>query len=189
MDRQELRGNTLLVLANFGDHSLHHLFPTLDHGLLQELYDVFFETLMEFEAECMCYSWLVHFELFCANFYIKTLDASLICRFETIKGQFQQLSRIEPMQLDSRERYRLKYGKATNSLDERQRQKWYSVRFSIKPAIKIACLELCNWRKKRYFKIQPTIERNDIFRSEIRLKLLLTVWTALFKETENFIIK
>lgn len=86
MERQELRGNTLLALANFGDHALHHLFPTLDHGILPELYDVFFETLSEFEAECQYYPWF----------------------FETIKGQFKQLARIEPMKLDPRERYLLK---------------------------------------------------------------------------------
>ena len=90
IDRQELRGNALLTLANFGDHALHHLFPTLDHGILSELYDVFFETLLQFEAECLCYPWF----------------------FETIKGQFQQLTRTEPMKLDSHERYLLKHGKA-----------------------------------------------------------------------------
>lgn len=89
MDRQELRCNTLLALANFGDHALHHLFPTLDHGILPELYDLLYETLEEFEAECQCYPWF----------------------FETIKGQFQQLSRVEPMKLDSHEKYLLKMGK------------------------------------------------------------------------------
>lgn len=89
MDRQELRGNTLLALTNFGDHALHHLFPTLDHGILAELYDILFETLLEFEAECQCYPWF----------------------FETIKGQFQQLSRIQPMTLDSHERYLIKNGR------------------------------------------------------------------------------
>lgn len=83
MDRQELRGNALLALTNFGDHALHHLFPTLDNGILPQLYDMFFETLMEFEAECQCYPWF----------------------FETIKGQFMQLSRTEPMELSSHERY------------------------------------------------------------------------------------
>lgn len=85
MDRQELRGNTFLVLANFGDHALHHLFPTLDHGILPALYDIFFETLLEFEADYQCYPWF----------------------FETIKGQFKQLSRIEPMPFDSHQRYLL----------------------------------------------------------------------------------
>lgn len=89
MDRQELRGNTLLALANFGDHALHHLFPTFDHAILPELYDIFFETLLQFEAECQCYPWF----------------------FETIKGQFKQLSRVEPMKLDPHERYLQKLGK------------------------------------------------------------------------------
>ncbi|XP_055301663.1 cytochrome b5-related protein-like [Sitodiplosis mosellana] len=89
MDRQELRGNTFLALANFGDHALHHLFPTLDHGILPQLYDILFETLLEFEAECQCYPWF----------------------FETIKGQFKQLSRVEPMTLDSHQKYLLKNGK------------------------------------------------------------------------------
>lgn len=89
MDRQELRKNTFLAMTNFGDHALHHLFPTLDNGILPQLYDDFFETLLEFEAECQCYPWF----------------------FETIKGQFQQLSRNEPMTLDSHERYLQKYGK------------------------------------------------------------------------------
>lgn len=93
MDRQELRGNTFLALANFGDHALHHLFPTLDHGILPEIYGEFFETLMEFEAESQCYPWF----------------------FETIKGQFKQLARTEPMKLDSHERYLLKNGKQSKS--------------------------------------------------------------------------
>lgn len=92
MERQELRGNTLLTLTNFGDHALHHLFPTFDHGLLPKLYDMFFETLLEFEAECQCYPWF----------------------FETIKGQFQQLSRTEPMPYDSHERYLRKIKEKTN---------------------------------------------------------------------------
>lgn len=89
MDRQELRGNTLLALTNFGDHALHHLFPTLDHGLLPQLYDIFFETMLEFEADCKCYPWF----------------------FETVKGQFLQLSRTEKMELSSHERYLIKTGK------------------------------------------------------------------------------
>lgn len=88
MDRQELRSNKLLALANFGDHALQHLFPTLDHGILPELYDDFFKTLIEFEAECQCYPWF----------------------FETIRGQSQQLSRTETHKYNSHEKYLLKNG-------------------------------------------------------------------------------
>lgn len=52
MSLQELHGNIFLTLANFGDHVLHHLFPTLDHELQPELYDDFFKTMIEFKAEC-----------------------------------------------------------------------------------------------------------------------------------------
>lgn len=89
MDRRELRGNAFLALANFGDHALHHLFPTLDHGLLGQLYDILFQTLNEFEAELQCYSW-----------------------FDSLKGQFLQLSRVELMTLDPQERYALKMKKS-----------------------------------------------------------------------------
>lgn len=75
----------MLSLSNFGDHALHHLFPTLDHGLLPELYDIFFKTLLEFEAECQCYQWF----------------------FETIKGQFKQLSRTTPQKLDYHDKFLL----------------------------------------------------------------------------------
>lgn len=88
MERRELRGNAFLALTNFGDHALHHLFPTLDNGILPQLYDMFFQTLMEFEAELQCYSW-----------------------FETIKGKFLQVSRIEPMTLDPHQRYVAKMAK------------------------------------------------------------------------------
>lgn len=88
MDRQELRGNTFLALANFGDHVLHHLFPTLDHGILPQLYDIFFKTLLEFEAESQCYPW-----------------------YEIIKGQFLQLARVETNPMDSHERYLLNLAK------------------------------------------------------------------------------
>lgn len=72
------------------------LFPTLDHGVLPHLYDIFFETLLEFEAECQCKPWF----------------------FETIKGQFKQLSRIESMELDSHERYLLKMKKYLKLVNE-----------------------------------------------------------------------
>lgn len=41
MDRTDITGSHFLVLTNFGDHCLHHLFPTIDHGKLEYLYPVF----------------------------------------------------------------------------------------------------------------------------------------------------
>lgn len=65
---------------------MHHLFPTLDHGILPQLYDVFFETIKEFEIEFQGYPWL-----------------------ETIRGQFAELSRNEFNKKDSLQQYREKY--------------------------------------------------------------------------------
>lgn len=70
------------------------LFPTLDHGILNHLYGIFYDTLLEFEAECQCGPWF----------------------FEAIKGQFKQLSRNQPMKLDPHERYLLK----TNKIEQRK---------------------------------------------------------------------
>lgn len=41
MERKEITGSPFLVLTNFGDHALHHLFPTLDHSTLEMLYPTF----------------------------------------------------------------------------------------------------------------------------------------------------
>lgn len=41
MERKEISGSLFLVLTNFGDHALHHMFPTLDHSTLEHLYPVF----------------------------------------------------------------------------------------------------------------------------------------------------
>lgn len=51
IDRGDLKGSQFLVLTHFGEHALHHLFPTLDHGILPQLYPVLYETLDEFKCE------------------------------------------------------------------------------------------------------------------------------------------
>lgn len=71
IDREDLKGNHFLVLTNFGDHILHHLFPTLDHGQLKGLYSALDETVREFQLEARAQPW-------------STL----------IVGQHQQLARI-----------------------------------------------------------------------------------------------
>lgn len=73
MDRHDINGSHLLVLTNFGDHALHHLFPTIDHGLLEYLYPVFKKTCDQFG-----------------------LDIRIKSQLELIRGQFKQLARIEP---------------------------------------------------------------------------------------------
>ena len=76
IDRQDLKGNQFMVLTNFGEHTLHHLFPTLDHGLLPQLNAIFLETCNEFDTELREYPW-----------------------YKLIIGQFQQLNRTQVRKL------------------------------------------------------------------------------------------
>lgn len=50
MDRKEINGNLFKVMTFFGDHALHHLFPTLDHAVLPYLYPMFVEYIKQFRA-------------------------------------------------------------------------------------------------------------------------------------------
>lgn len=85
MDRKESCQKTALAITHFGDHVLHHLFPTLDHAVLPYLYDILFETLKEFEAEARSRPF-----------------------WKLVAGQFQQLARVEPMTTCSHECFKLK---------------------------------------------------------------------------------
>ncbi|KAH8279636.1 hypothetical protein KR018_011673 [Drosophila ironensis] len=51
IDRGDIKWSDFLVLTHFGEHALHHLFPTLDHGVLHKLYPELRETLKEFDEE------------------------------------------------------------------------------------------------------------------------------------------
>ncbi|XP_022228126.2 LOW QUALITY PROTEIN: cytochrome b5-related protein [Drosophila obscura] len=72
IDRRDVKWLDLLVLTHFGDHALHHLFPTLDHGVLKHLYPELNQTIQEFDAELREMNHWGH-----------------------IKGQTQQLLRME----------------------------------------------------------------------------------------------
>lgn len=65
--------NLFIVLSSFGEHALHHLFPTLDHAYLSECHDVLAKVCKQFGHDC---EYKTNFELF--------------------KGQLQQLSRTIP---------------------------------------------------------------------------------------------
>ncbi|CAH1109798.1 unnamed protein product [Psylliodes chrysocephalus] len=73
LDRNEITGSHFLVLTNFGDHALHHFFPTLDHGTLEHLYPVFKKVCKQFDV-----------------------DLRTVSLLETTKGSFQQLIRTTP---------------------------------------------------------------------------------------------
>ncbi|XP_017134250.1 cytochrome b5-related protein [Drosophila elegans] len=51
IDRGDIKWSDLLVLTHFGEHALHHLFPTLDHGVLKHLYPELKKTMKEFDVE------------------------------------------------------------------------------------------------------------------------------------------
>lgn len=83
MDNTDLRKHHFLALTHFGHHALHHLFPTVDHGVLNELYPTLFETMDEFEVDLEANPW-----------------------YHLVYGQLRQLARIETNQLDSLQKMR-----------------------------------------------------------------------------------
>lgn len=85
MDNTDLRRNDFLALTHFGHHALHHLFPTIDHHVLSELYSIVFDTMEEFEVELEAYPW-----------------------YHCIYGQFRQLARNNPKTFDSLEKLKRK---------------------------------------------------------------------------------
>ena len=79
MDRPEVNDNYFKVLTLFGHHSLHHLFPTLDHAVLGHLYPVF----------------LQHCEKFKANF-------RMLSQLELFLGQIKMTLKTEPTLLSKK---------------------------------------------------------------------------------------
>ena len=92
-DRKEICGNFLFVATTFGDHVLHHLFPTLDHSKLPLIYEVFEKTCEEFKVN-MKYSnypsMAIGLEIFRFIFDLFIYGIILIV------GMYRQLSRTEP---------------------------------------------------------------------------------------------
>jgi len=66
-----------LALATFGHHVNHHLFPTLDHGVLTQLDDILLDTCREFEADFKEFPW-----------------------YEIFLSQYLQLARTKPSRAD-----------------------------------------------------------------------------------------
>ena len=76
IERKEANGYLFISLIHFGDHFLHHMFPTVDHALLPQLRDVLKQTCNEFNLELRQYNW-----------------------YQIIIPQFKQLARSEPYSL------------------------------------------------------------------------------------------
>jgi len=73
VERNEPINNIFITIATFGDHTLHHLFPALDHSLIPLLKDTFEDTCKEFG-----------------------LDLTPKSCTTIMHGQFKQLSRVTP---------------------------------------------------------------------------------------------
>lgn len=50
VERIDYAGNHFKSITRFGDHALHHLFPTLDHAELKYLYPTLIEHCEKFET-------------------------------------------------------------------------------------------------------------------------------------------
>ncbi|XP_060801857.1 cytochrome b5-related protein [Amyelois transitella] len=72
LDRKDINGNTFAVMTFFGEHTLHHMFPTLDHGILKYLKPIFLE----------------HCEKYQANYKVST-------QFQMVIGQIRENLRTE----------------------------------------------------------------------------------------------
>lgn len=50
-DRVDINRSFFMVLTHFGEHTLHHMFPTLDHSVLTKLHPVFAKTCEEYKTK------------------------------------------------------------------------------------------------------------------------------------------
>lgn len=51
------KNNHFIDVITFGHHTLHHLFPTIDQGLLRHLEPIFLKTCEEFDLKFREFSW------------------------------------------------------------------------------------------------------------------------------------
>lgn len=73
VERDEPINYIFLTMATFGDHTLHHLFPALDHSLIPLLQNIYEDTCKEFG-----------------------LDLTPKSTVAIARGQFKQLVRLTP---------------------------------------------------------------------------------------------
>ncbi|XP_037042216.1 cytochrome b5-related protein [Bradysia coprophila] len=85
IDNSDISHSHLASLTHFGNHLMHHLVPTIDHGVGLQLYSVLFETMAEFETKFEEYPWFVH-----------------------ISGQLRQLAKNAPSIAEPEERKKMR---------------------------------------------------------------------------------
>ena len=81
-DCKDVTGSLLAELTLFGNHILHHLFPTLDHGLLDSLRPVLEQTCTDF------------------NLPQQLANTPAYNQRELIIGNLQQLARTQPRNIE-----------------------------------------------------------------------------------------
>lgn len=86
IDNSDLRKSHFLALTNFGHHALHHLLPTIDHGMLPQLYPILYRTMHEFDTDLQEFPWFFH-----------------------LYGQLKQLARVQPTDYPTRLKMRLDF--------------------------------------------------------------------------------
>lgn len=82
VDRRDVNGNLFAELTMYGNHVLHHLFPTVDHGLLELLRPVFEETCKEFNLPIEAYR-----------------SHCFYSQYDMFLGYFRQILRTAPRKL------------------------------------------------------------------------------------------
>ncbi|XP_047528788.1 cytochrome b5-related protein-like [Vanessa atalanta] len=82
LDRKDINGNTFAVMTLFGDHALHHMFPTLDHSILKYLHPIFIEFSEKYQT----------------NYRAST-------QFQLVIGQIKETMRTEFKTVDKRPLY------------------------------------------------------------------------------------
>ncbi|VVD02307.1 unnamed protein product [Leptidea sinapis] len=50
LDRKDVNSNSFAVMTLFGDHALHHMFPTLDHTVLKYLHPIFLKVCKQYQT-------------------------------------------------------------------------------------------------------------------------------------------
>ncbi|KAL0832747.1 hypothetical protein ABMA28_000922 [Loxostege sticticalis] len=77
LDRKDVNANVFAVVTLFGEHALHHLFPTLDHAVLRYLHPIFLDLCDKFQA----------------NYRVST-------QFQVVIGQIKETMRTDFKTLD-----------------------------------------------------------------------------------------
>ncbi|XP_055372163.1 cytochrome b5-related protein-like [Condylostylus longicornis] len=85
IERADFKNSHFFTLTHFGDHAMHHLFPTLDHGILPQLYPILYDTMEEFNGELRECSQLHHF--IGQHKQLARIEANPIPRDEIIKSK------------------------------------------------------------------------------------------------------